>query len=280
MIVNSSQKYTEPDQKALAQTLALLAETEVIPRAGADLEATIEGTRVLLRDLVLAEVPAFRSSGNPDILPEFSTHADAHSEQIRRLFGGETADFAFVKNHAHHRAEQRFPLEAILHAYRCGHRIFSRWLRDAAIAAKPKSADKAVSAVADFTIEYTNLISTIAASEYVARTRQIAEAEGDLRTELLNILLSGYDEADGRVARLLKRAGYLEQRQSYCVVVAQSANPPEMENPARAQRIAVAITQALASTSIRVLAGIRDNLVTAVLSDRRRQSGWTSSQAR
>jgi hypothetical protein len=95
----------------------------------------------------------------------------------------------------------------------------------------------------------------------------------------LNILLSGYDESDGRVARLLKRAGYLEQRQSYCVAVAQSVNASEMENHARAQRIASAIADAVAATSIRVLAGVRNNLVTAVLSDRRRLSGWTAPQA-
>jgi purine catabolism regulator len=132
--------------------------------------------------------------------------------------------------------------------------------------------------VADFAIEYTNAVSTIATSEYVSQTRLLAEAEGDLRTELLNILLSGYDESDGRIARLLKRAGYLEQRQSYCVVVAQSANASEMENPARAQRIASALSDTVVGTSIRALAGIRDNLVIAILSAARRQSGWTPAQ--
>ena len=88
----------------------------------------------------------------------------------------------------------------------------------------------------------------------------------------------GQNKSDGRVAQLLKRAGYLEQRQAYCVVVAQSTNPSEMENPARAQRIANAISEAMASTSIRTLVGIRNNLVSGVLSDRRRISGWTAAQ--
>jgi len=229
---------------------------------------------------MLAEVPAFRASGNPDILPELSDHAGAHVQEIRSLFSGSApGDFSFVKSRAQSWARQRFPLEAILHAYRCGHRIFSHWLRNAAVAASPNNPDKAVSAVADFAIEYTNIISTVATAEYVAHTRFLAEAEGDLRTELLTVLISGYDESDGRVAQLLKRAGYLEQRQSYCVVVAQSVNPSEMENPARAQRIASAITEAVATTSIRALTGIRNNLVVAVLSDRRRQSGWTAAQA-
>ena len=41
--------------------------------------------------------------------------------------------------------------------------------------------------------------------------------------------------------------------QSYCIVVAQSTNASEMENPARAQQIANAISDAMAGTSIRAL---------------------------
>lgn len=265
---------------SLEQVTLRLAELRVIPGVGAALETSMPDASIALRQAVLTEVPAFAASGNPDVLPELDTHGGEHVEEIRRLFGGgEIRDFGFVAAHARRRAEQRFPLEAMLHAYRCGHRILSRWIRDAAIAMAPKSLDLAISAVADFAIEYTNIISTIAAAEYVAHTRLLAEAESDRRSELLNILLSGYDESDGRVARLLKRAGYLEQRQSYCVVVAQPVNAAEMENPARAQRLLSAIADAVAGTSIRTLAGIRNNLATAVMSDKRRQSGWTAPQA-
>lgn len=233
-----------------------------------------------LHEAVLAEVPAFSSSGNPEILPGLEHHGAEHIEEIRRLFaGGEIGGFEFIRTQAHRRAEQRFPLEGTLHAYRCGHRILSHWLREAALSTRPGNLEQAVSAVADFAIEYTNIISSVATAEYVAHTRMLAEAEGDRRTELLNILLSGYDESDGRVAQLLKRAGYLEQRQAYCVVVAQSTNSSEMDNPGRAQRIANAISAAMAATSIRTLAGIRNNLVTAVLTDKRRQSGWTAPQS-
>jgi hypothetical protein len=264
----------------LRQILSLLVKTGVIPQAAPALESGMHTAIGDLRDAVLAEIPAFSTSGNPEILPGLDQHAAEHVEEIRRLFaGGEVGEFGFVVTQARRRAEQRFPLEAILHAYRCGHRILSPWLREAALATGPDNLEQAVSAVADFAIEYANSISSIAASEYVAHTRILAEAEGDRRTELLNILLRGYDESDGRVAQLLKRAGYLEQRQAYCIAAAQSANAAEMENPARAQRIANAISEAMAATSIRALAGVRDNLVVAVLADKRRQSGWTAPQS-
>ena len=264
----------------LGQVLQWLASAGVVPQASHALGASMQDTGRVLRQAVLTEVTAFAASGNPEILPTFSRHVEDHMQQILRLFdGGEVGSFEFVRDHARLRAEQRFPLEAVLHAYRCGHRILSHWIRDAAISCRPANLEDAVSAIADFAIEYTNLISTIATSEYVAHTRLLAEAEGDLRTELLNILLSGYDESDARVARLLRRAGYLDQRLSYCVVVAQPVNAAEMENPARAQRIVNAITDAVAGISLRRLAGVRDNLVTFIFSDRRRQSGWTAPQA-
>ena len=268
-----------PEHQALRRALDLLAEAGIIPDAGAALDHTMQNARSLLRDAVLAEVPAFSESGNPDVLPELDRHISENVHEIRRLFGGgEVGDFEFVRAHAQRRAAQRFPLEATLAAYRCGHRALSHWLRDAALAAGSPGPENAISAVADFAIEYTNTVSSVTTAEYVGHTRALAEAEGDRRSELFNILLSGYDESDGRVARLLKRAGYLEQRQAYCIAAAQPINTAEMENPARAQRIANALSEALATASVRMLVGIRDNAVIAVISARRRQSGWTAPQ--
>ena len=121
--------------------------------------------------------------------------------------GRNTGRFRFRARPRKAGAEQRFPLEVSLHAYRCGHRVLSQWLRGAVTATLASGVEQAVAAVADFSIEYVNAISVIAAAGYVESTRALVEAEGDQRTELLTILLSGYDEADGRVAQILKRAG-------------------------------------------------------------------------
>ncbi len=269
----------ELGDRVFRQTLERLGDLGVIPTAAAELASTTQKTRLALREAVLREVPAFSTSANPDTLSGLEQHAGDHIEELTRLFaGGEPCAFEFVKTHAQRRAEQRFPLEAILHAYRCGHRVLSHWLRDAALTTPNATPDQVISTVADFSIEYTNVISSITAAEYVTQTRILAEAEGDRRTELLNHLLLGYDESDGRVTSLLKRAGYLEQHQSYCVVAVQSVNVQEMEHQARAQRIVTAVTDAFAATPIRTLVGIRNNLVTAVLADKRRQSGWTAPQ--
>ena len=262
---------------ALRRALAGLAQTGVAPRAADALDATMGSAGAALLASVLAEIPAFAASGNPAILPSLKQHARDHLDEIRRLFGGgDLEDFAFVRTHARLRAEQRFPLEATLHAYRCGHRTLSRWMREAAVASIPGGVEAAISAVADFSIEYTDAISTIVAAEYVAQTRRVADAERDLRTELLAILLSGYDESDARVAQLLRRAGYLEQRLSYVVAAAQSVNAAEMESLSRAQRIVSALAEAVGDTQMRTLGGVRDHLAIMVFADRRRLSGWTA----
>jgi hypothetical protein len=250
-----------------------LAETGRIFEAAPALDRTIESTRRRLREAVLAEVPAFSSSGNPDVLPELDHHGGEHLHEICRLMGGgEVGDFDFVRAQAKRRASQRFPLEAALQAYRCAEPILSQWLSEGL-------NDRETPAVRDFVSEYTNTVSAIATAEYVDRIRALAEAEGDQRSELFNILLNGYDESDGRVARLLKRAGYLEQRQAYCIATVQPINAVEMESPARAQRIVNALSDALTAAAIRMLAGTRNNAVVAVISARRRQSGWTAPQA-
>jgi len=260
--------------------LARLEKIGVIPRAAATLKRRTPAAARALRAAILADVPALSMSPDPAIGRERERHAVEHLKEIHRLFaGGEIGELEFVRLHARRRAQQHFPLEVTLHAYRCGHQVLLRWMRAAAVAAAAKRREATVSAVADFAIEYTNSISAAMTAEYVAHARRLAEAEGDRRVDLLNALLGGYDESDGHLAQLLKRAGYLEPRQSFCVAVAQSSNPLEMQSEPRAQRIVEALTTAVASAKIRMLSGIRNNVVTAVFADVQRQSGWTESRA-
>jgi len=266
----------------ITAAISTLREAGVVPGIAAGLKKSADSINSELRDSVVREVPAFTQTGNPDVLPELDQHLASHTSQVCRLLAGSPADdLGFVIDHAQRRAEQKFPLDALLAAYRCVHKILSTRIRDAALEIADESAHvrRVVAAVTDFMIEYTGAISTLITAEYVSQTRLLAEAEGDRRTELLNMLLGGYDESDRRAAQLLRRAGYLEQRQSFCVAVARSVDPREMENTARAQRMADAVSQALKNQPIRVLLGVRDNLVVAVMSGTRRLSGWTAPQS-
>ena len=269
------------DLGPLTHALDRLRSLGVVPRLGRRLAAERDAVHAELADTILARIPAFTESRNPEVLPELAAHSARHVEEIARLLaGGAAGDFAFVADNARRRAEQRFPLEATLHAYRCGLRAMSTWIREHADADASVDERELAAAIADFSIEYTDLISNLLTAEYVAHTRRLSEAEGDRRTELLSILLGGYDESDGRVARLLRRAGYLEQRQSYCIALAQPVAAKEMDNPARARRLADAVSDLLSRLPGRRLVGVRDRAVVAIVSDTRRLSGWTAPQTK
>ena len=266
----------------IATAINTLRDSGVVPVVAGRLRENADAIRQILRETVIREIPAFEASGNPDVLPELEQDLALHIKEICHLLAGRLpGDLAFVAEHARRRAEQKFPLDAVLQSYRCAHRILSDWIRDAALQAADESAQvrRVVAAVTDFTIEYLGLASSLATTEYVSHTRQLAEAEGGRRSKLLNMLLLGYDESDNRAAQLLRRAGYLEQRQSFCVVVARSVDPREMENAARAQRMLEFFNELLHGLPIRSLLSVRDNLVTIVLSGTRRLSGWTAPQS-
>lgn len=252
---------------------------------GPGLVDTLASSRPAVRDrlhrAIGDEVMAYSETSNPDVAPELHDHVDALLDHVIRVLGGSQAtDFDIIRAHAERRAAQKFPLEAVLHTYRCTHKAIFEWVRDAAVenAAETAHVRRVVAAAAEFAIEYTDRVSSAATASYVAYTRMLAEAEGDRRAELLGTLLQGYDESDARAAHLLRRAGYLEQRQSYCVVVARSVRPEEMLSAARAQRMADAVGEVLARAGMKTLIGIRDNLIVAIVSGTRRQSGWTAPQ--
>ena len=270
-----------PEFDGLWASMRSLRRQGVVPGIAEPLEARQRSFVSELLQAISDEVPAYRESGNPETIPELEKHLRDIVARTCQLLRGEAAGpFDFATEHARRRAAQKFPLDAVLHAYRCVHRSLLRWIRDAALEIADESAHvrRVVAAASDFTVEYTGALGTLLTSEYVEHTRVLAEAEGDRRTRLMDTLLSGYDESDRVAARLLRRAGYLEQRQSYCIAVARSVDPREMENPARSQRMADAIADVLAGSPLRQLIGVRDNHVIAIVSGTRRISGWTAPQ--
>ena len=270
-------------ERRLRTAIDALRRAGVVPAVAPALEAAAADLARALVDAVTAEVPAFTDSANPEVLPGLRAYVEAHLAEIGRLLaGGSIGDFAFVRAHAERRSEQKFPLDAMLQAWRVVHRLLETHIRDAALAVADKDAQmtRVVAATTDFAGDYAGAVGTILTSAYVQHTRLLAEAEGDRRTALLGTLLDGYDESDQQASTLLRRAGYLKQRQSYCVVVAQSVNPREMENAARAQRIVDSVHEVIGGGSLRVIGGVRDNLAVAVVSGTRRASGWTPAQTR
>ncbi len=264
------------ESDALIAALDRLRQSGALPGAAESFERA--ALVVDTREDALAAADAYSASRNPEVLPELDNHLNRHADTIQRMLrDGRAPGLDFVMEHAQRRAAQKFPLDALLKSYRSLNRVLADRLREAAIAAADENAElrQVVAATAAVAIEYTGLAASRATTEYVAETRRLSEAEGDRRSELLTLLLEGYDESDARAAALLRRSGYLAQRQTYCVVVVRAVNPVEMENVARVQRIEDALKDVLRGTPVRALVGTRDDLVVAVLSATRRLSGYT-----
>ena len=267
---------------ALSEALRRVA---AIPFLSAAADRAARGTgplAVQLQQAVLTEVPEFSKSRNPDLLPELARHGREHIEEILRLMrGGRVGRFEFVHEHARRRAEQRFPMAATLHAYRSGHKVMSRWLREStlSVAAPAEAAQRALTPIADFAIDYTDAISTAFAGTYSSHALLLADVAGDQRSQLLQILLGGHDEADLGAARILRAGGFLEERQSFCVALARSVDPTEMLDAARARRLADAIETLVADSPVRRLIDVHANKVTMVFADVRRTSGWTAPRS-
>lgn len=272
----------------LADAQQRLLGNRLFPAAAAQLRQQAQAINAELKQTVLAEIPAFTASRDAATSSELAEHSPQHLEEVVRLLnGGAAGELKFVRDHACQCAEHKFPLEAVLHAYRCVHKLFSQRLRDAALGAasaasvaiSAEAAREVVAAAADFTLEYTNAISTLASTAYVERIQLLADVAGDERARLLTLLLEGHDESDARVSVILRRAGYLDGRQSFCVLLAQSVDATEMHHPARARRLADTLDQLIPASLARRLIDVRDARVTCVFSGVRRLSGWTPAGA-
>ena len=264
---------------ALAQSLQAWSTFGLKAPVIARLDSQVATLARRASEAVAEAIPAYRMPANREASADLESHVGLHISELSRLLAGATLrDLEFVRAHARERASQRFPIEASLQAYRSLIPILSRSLGEVLVARGRRDRAVALAALAEVVAQYASAVSIVFAASYAAHATHFAEAEGDRRAELLGILVGGFNEADTRVARLLRQAGYLAQRLRFCVAVAQATDPLEMENTARAQRMADALVECVAPLSVRVLVGVRNNLVTAVFSDIRRVSGWTALQ--
>ena len=74
-----------PRESATAASLAALREAGVIPGVAVPLNAGLDAALQDLADATSREVPAYRETGNPEIVPELRQHLREHLEAICRI---------------------------------------------------------------------------------------------------------------------------------------------------------------------------------------------------
>jgi hypothetical protein len=94
---------------ALSEALRRVATNRFLNGAVEGVGARAAAVATELQQAVLAAVPEYSRSRNPDLLPELMQHGQAHVGEIVRLLRGGTAGHCeFVHQHARRRAEQHF----------------------------------------------------------------------------------------------------------------------------------------------------------------------------
>lgn len=262
---------------ALAEALGQLRRVAPVETGAESLRRRADEIIAEVVDAAVAGVDAFSDTANPQILPLLRQHtADLVAEYLRLLDGHAPQSAAFVEPYARAAAEQYFPLEALLHAYRVGMQQLLQATTSALLQTDRRDGVAIVTAATRFLLEFVNLASTLATEHYLDQSRLLADVASDQRSELLSILLGGHDESDRRVSAILRDAGYLDRRLRFCVVLAQSIDPTEMQSPARARRLADSIDRLLAPLPGKRLIDLHRNKVTIVFSHQHRLSGWSA----
>jgi len=266
--------------QALAESLDRLRKVTAVAPGAKTLEGRAADITAAVVDAIIADVAAFSDTANPKINPLLEQHsAELVAEYLALLDGHSPQLPAFVERYASEAAEQYFPLEALLHAYRVAMRELLQATTGALLQTSRRDGLSIVTTTTDFLLEFVNVTSTLATEHYLDRSRLLADVASDQRSRLFSILLGGYDESDRRVSAILRDAGYLDRRLRFCVVLAQSIDPSEMHNPARARRLADYIDRLLAHLPGKRLVDIHRNKVVIVFSHQHRLSGWSRPKA-
>lgn len=164
--------------------------------------------------------------GNPAIdavletdLVETRRHAATHFRTITTLPTAQVRQLgddplAFVRAHGVRRARAHVPLNAVLQAYRVGHKGFWAAISEIInqLATNAHDGLRTTMLLSDYCIEYTDLISIVVTDAYIAEEARLASQRLRLSITVVEDLLRGASPSMGDAADLCQRAGIGDQR--------------------------------------------------------------------
>lgn len=192
-----------------------------------------------------SEVPEYGAVISEERQAEMVRHADLTlrllSDVVRAGATFDSADLEFVRANAELRAEQGFPLEAILHAYRFGQRVIADF--DLSLAGPA--------------IDLLNAISTALTEAYVRRRHELETDRERDRADLLDALLAGAAQMSQAERMHAAEAGISGASGGLVVVVcAGTASREDLRRFAREFEREVSTAAALAAVRSREVVGV------------------------
>lgn len=221
-----------------------------------------------------ADVPEL-AAAPPEILTRVKQHCELHVQAMLTImkneFEVERADLTFVRENAAVRAQEGYPLPALLHAYRAGHKAtWESMCRLFAVPGQAMSPEvwQMILALSVFAMEYTNAISNAAASAFADETRHQERVTGHARSEFLNALVTN-DHKKALAARA-RRFG-LSPEADFLVFIAALDDDYTTVNGEELVKAEVEIGNLLNPSSGEFLVGVRHGEIVGVV---RARSGF------
>jgi sugar diacid utilization regulator len=198
----------------------------------------------------------------------FAAHCEQHVRTFvattRRGRMAGTEDLGFVHEVGVRRADDAFPLAALLLGLQVGHRVLSG--RIAQLGALHGSSASAVLWLTGQGVHYLEAISVTLTESYQARQRLTAGRSELTRRELLDDLLEGRYPTRPDAAAVAASVGF-EQDAQYCVCVvvpaAAPVDPPDIQR--RAHMLAADVNRAAFTITTFRFVVVRRDAVVAVL---------------
>jgi hypothetical protein len=187
-------------------------------------------------------------------LVETQKHAAAHFRAITllptpRAFELGDDPLAFIRAHGIRRARANVPLNAVLQAYRTGHKGFWAAISEIInrLATSSDEGLRTTMLLSDYCIEYTDLISIAVTDAYIAGEAQLAVQRTRVSITVLEDLLRGEYPRTKDAVDLCERANIGDGQ---LMVVAVARRPPQANShyPARERSMLAEIIEAALST--------------------------------
>lgn len=201
----------EEEAAHLRDVLYGLSDYEVTADIGAQIEARAHEIAEESAQLIRRGIPDYSLIMTDGELSETWHHGRQHALQIASMLKSESlGDLEFVRQLGRRRAEQRFPLRHVLHTYRIGHRVTWAFVQRCLEESDTQQEEllRVSMLLFRFTIQYTDLISVIAAGAYSERRRELGNVTEQRMRAFFESLVHGLP-LDPEVLSLA-RAGGLE----------------------------------------------------------------------
>jgi sugar diacid utilization regulator len=227
------------------------------------LAADLDGIAAEMVATIISEIPAYGRPMDAALPEDVRAHCAEHAALMVRAVRDDREprreELDFARRAAARRVRQGVPLEALLQAFRLGHRTV--WDAIVRVAADSASGREAALSLARPAMQHIDLVSTHVAESYLKEEQRLLATADRERRDLLENLLAGRTPAP---ADIPAAAAGIEAHERLLVAVARMSTPASSD-PNELHRAADVLTTRVATADAEPLVVVRHGEIVAVI---------------